>query len=241
MGRLSPHPAMLEDSAGSGRRVVPTSVAPITFFVAMKRNGWRCPASRSAHQEARKEIRGLGAGARDVLAFLAFAPALSFFADIVRGSDKLKSDGGRRPCGNWWRPALVTADGFDNLRALIDPKRRSGHGSGKTNRPRHTAGTMVSAVSVARRRQTAALWNQYAVCWSVTARIFPPSSCAENHAYRAGANLLIPQRGCCLRLATDTAETIVRAVPWTVGFFRCRDRSAVWDRSGHAGCQSHRR
>src|SRR5262249_6326886 len=32
-GRLSPHPAMLEDSTGSGRRVVPTSVAPITFFV----------------------------------------------------------------------------------------------------------------------------------------------------------------------------------------------------------------
>ena len=32
-GRLSPHPATLEDSAAGKRRVIPTSVAPITFFI----------------------------------------------------------------------------------------------------------------------------------------------------------------------------------------------------------------
>ena len=32
-GRLSLHPAMLRDAAESSQRVVPTSVAPITFFV----------------------------------------------------------------------------------------------------------------------------------------------------------------------------------------------------------------
>ena len=35
---------------------------------------------------------------------------------------------------------LVTADGFDNLRSLIDPKRRAGQGSGRAARPRHSAG-----------------------------------------------------------------------------------------------------
>src|SRR5581483_3223216 len=35
---------------------------------------------------------------------------------------------------------LVTADGFDNLRSLIDPKRRAGQGSGRTSRPRHSSG-----------------------------------------------------------------------------------------------------
>jgi ATP-dependent Lhr-like helicase len=35
---------------------------------------------------------------------------------------------------------LLTADGFDNLRALIDPKRRAGQGSGRGARPRHSAG-----------------------------------------------------------------------------------------------------
>ena len=63
----------------------------------------------------------------------------SFFADIVRGTAKLKSE---VETGLWELVAagLVTADGFDNLRSLIDPKRRAGQGTGKTNRPRHSAG-----------------------------------------------------------------------------------------------------
>jgi ATP-dependent Lhr-like helicase len=35
---------------------------------------------------------------------------------------------------------LLTADGFDNLRALIDPKRRAGRGNARSARPRHSAG-----------------------------------------------------------------------------------------------------
>ena len=137
-GRLSPHPAMLEDSSGSGRRVVPTSVAPITFFVRDEAEWMALPNVRTAHQEAEQEIRGLGPGARDVLSFLRNRGA-SFFTDIVRGTDRLKSE---IETALWELVAagLVTADGFDNLRALIDPKRRSGQGSGRSNRPRHSAG-----------------------------------------------------------------------------------------------------
>jgi ATP-dependent Lhr-like helicase len=35
---------------------------------------------------------------------------------------------------------LVTADGFENLRALVDPKRRRGEGSSRLKMPRHAAG-----------------------------------------------------------------------------------------------------
>jgi ATP-dependent Lhr-like helicase len=35
---------------------------------------------------------------------------------------------------------LVTADGFDNLRALIDPKRRRAEASDRSRRPRHVGG-----------------------------------------------------------------------------------------------------
>ncbi len=35
---------------------------------------------------------------------------------------------------------LVTADGFDSLRSLTDPKRRRGEGRHRAARPRHTAG-----------------------------------------------------------------------------------------------------
>jgi ATP-dependent Lhr-like helicase len=137
-GRLSPHPAMLEDSSNGSRRIVPTSVAPITFFVRDDAEWMASPGVRSAHHEAQQEIKGLSPIARAVLDFLRSRGA-SFFADIVRGTGKLKAE---VETGLWELVAagLVTADGFDNLRALIDPKRRSGQGSGKSNRPRHSAG-----------------------------------------------------------------------------------------------------
>jgi ATP-dependent Lhr-like helicase len=133
-GRLSPHPATLEDSVRGNRRVIPTSVAPITFFVREEAD-WMSPH----HADTEKpEARGLSDGARQVLEFLRLRGA-SFFADIVRGSGRLKAE---IETALWELVAggLVTADGFDNLRSLIDPKRRSGQGSGKTSRPRHSSG-----------------------------------------------------------------------------------------------------
>ena len=133
-GRLSPHPATLEDSAAGKRRVIPTSVAPITFFIR-EESDWMMPQHSASQQP---EARGLSDGARQVLDFLRQRGA-SFFADIVRGTDKLKAE---VETGLWELVAagVVTADGFDNLRSLIDPKRRAGQGSGRTARPRHSSG-----------------------------------------------------------------------------------------------------
>jgi ATP-dependent Lhr-like helicase len=137
-GRLSPHPAMLDDSTAGTRRVVPTSVAPITFFVRDDAEWMALPGIHAAHHELENQAKGLSPGAREVLAFLRSRGA-SFFADIVRGSGKLKAE---VETALWELVAagLVTADGFDNLRALIDPKRRSGQGTGRASRPRHSAG-----------------------------------------------------------------------------------------------------
>jgi ATP-dependent Lhr-like helicase len=132
-GRVSPHPATLETVSSDRRRVVPTSVAPITFFVREDAD-WMIP-----HREGgEEEMRGLSPGAKAVLQFLRHRGA-SFFADIVRGTEKLKAE---VETALWELVAggLLTADGFDNLRALIDPKRRSGHGNGRSMRPRHSAG-----------------------------------------------------------------------------------------------------
>ena len=84
------------------------------------------------------EARGLSHGACQVMEFLRHRGA-SFFADIVRGTSKLKAE---IETGLWELVAagLVTADGFDNLRSLIDPKRRAGQGSGRSARPRHSSG-----------------------------------------------------------------------------------------------------
>jgi ATP-dependent Lhr-like helicase len=133
-GRLSPHPATLEDSVAGKRRVIPTSVAPITFFVRDE-SDWMTPHNPTAGQP---ESRGLSEAARQVMEFLRQRGA-SFFADIVRGTEKLKSE---VETALWELVAggVVTADGFDNLRSLIDPKRRAGQGSGRSSRPRHSAG-----------------------------------------------------------------------------------------------------
>jgi ATP-dependent Lhr-like helicase len=147
-GRLSPHPATLTSESDNGsqpsrRRVIPTSVAPITFFIREEAD-WMAPHSSLAGAQ------GLSPVANQVLDFLRQRGA-SFFADIVRATGKLKAE---IETGLWELVAagLVTADGFDNLRALIDPKRRSGQGSGRTTRPRtQDRGSLLDLVEALRR------------------------------------------------------------------------------------------
>jgi ATP-dependent Lhr-like helicase len=134
-GRLSPHPSSLAawNTAGGGRRVVPTSVAPVAFFVREDAD-WMLPGRSHDTQAAER----LSPAAREIYGFLQRRGA-SFFADIVRGTGKLKAE---VETGLWElvTAGLLTADGFDNLRALIDPKRRAGHGTGRNARPRHSTG-----------------------------------------------------------------------------------------------------
>jgi ATP-dependent Lhr-like helicase len=126
-GRLSPHPAFENENT---RRVRPTRVAPLTLFLRDDAE-WLLGA---AHTETPK----LSPGARDVLTEIERRGA-SFFNDLVRGSGLLAS---QVEDALWELVAagLITADGFENLRALIDPKRRRGEGQGRNARPRHSAG-----------------------------------------------------------------------------------------------------
>ena len=159
-GRLSPHPATLEALTDGKRRVIPTSVAPITFFVR-EESDWMIP-QRDAGEA---DTAGLSPDAVAVLQYLRQRGA-SFFADIVRGTAKLKSE---VETALWELVAagLLTADGFDNLRALIDPKRRSGQGSGKTSRPRHSAGRWSLLYSIENHDRNRAL---EAICWILLRR-----------------------------------------------------------------------
>jgi ATP-dependent Lhr-like helicase len=159
-GRLSPHPATLEALTDAKRRVIPTSVAPITFFVREEAE-WMIPRRDSADVD----MTGLGADAAAVLRFLRQRGA-SFFAEIVRGTGKLKSE---VEAALWELVAagLLTADGFDNLRALIDPKRRSGQGAGRATRPRHSSGRWSLLFSGEAHDHNRAL---EATCWMLLRR-----------------------------------------------------------------------
>jgi ATP-dependent Lhr-like helicase len=158
-GRLSPHPATLELPTDSKRRVIPSSVAPITFF-ARDESEWMI-----SRREGESEDSNLSPDAAAVLQFLRQRGA-SFFSDIVRGTGKLKSE---VETALWELVAagLLTADGFDNLRALIDPKRRSGQGSGRSNRPRHSTGRWSLLYSGEATDRNVAL---EAICWMLLRR-----------------------------------------------------------------------
>ena len=127
--RVSPHPA-LED--GEGKRIRATRVAPIALLVR-EDAPWLV-----AEKEIREDFDSLSHAARDVLAALERERAV-FFADLARAAKRLPSE---TEDALWELVAagLVTADGFENLRALIDPKRRRGEGRGRHTRPRHSAG-----------------------------------------------------------------------------------------------------
>jgi ATP-dependent Lhr-like helicase len=143
-GRLSPHPATLEttgtDENGreNRRRVIPTRVAPIAFFVREDAD-WLRPHHPGADDSTTSFLSPV---AQALLELLKQRGAL-FFSDMVRATGRLKAE---VETGLWELVAagLVTADGFENLRALVTPKSASGTGMGrvlgKVRRPRHAPG-----------------------------------------------------------------------------------------------------
>jgi ATP-dependent Lhr-like helicase len=129
-GRLSPHPAFERDHE-ERHRVRPTRVAPLAIFLRDDAS-WLLATPQPSPKDS------LSHPAREVLAVLETRGA-SFFADLLRATGRLASE---VEDGLWELVAagLVTADGFENLRALLDPKRRRGEGRGRTARPRHAPG-----------------------------------------------------------------------------------------------------
>jgi len=129
-GRLSPHPSLLlDDATVRNRRIRPTRVAPVAIFL-------REDASWLLDSPAQRN--GLSQSGREVADALQRRGA-SFLPELVKATGQLTS---QVEDALWELAAagLVTADGFENLRALIDPKRRRGEGSSRLKMPRHAAG-----------------------------------------------------------------------------------------------------
>jgi ATP-dependent Lhr-like helicase len=127
--RVSPHPALQDEE---GKRIRATRVAPIGLLLR-EDAPWLLDA-----QEISVDNASLSHAARDVLGALERERAL-FFTDLARAAGRLPSE---TEDALWELVAagLVTADGFENVRSLIDPKRRRGEGRGRHSRPRHSAG-----------------------------------------------------------------------------------------------------
>ncbi len=123
--RLSLHAALGDPD----RQVRPTRNAPISFFLR-EDAGWLVHPSFAGQPHP-----GLSSAAREVYDALSSRGA-SFFGDLVRTAHRLPGEAPAEVEDALWEltaGGLVTADGFENLRMLIDPRRRS-------RRRRHRAG-----------------------------------------------------------------------------------------------------
>jgi ATP-dependent Lhr-like helicase len=137
-GRLSPHPRLAHGGDLERRRIIPTSVAPISIFPREESEWLRDVFHDDAASNGPDQFAQLSSVAQDLCRTLHERGA-SFFADLVRMTNHLPTEVEE---GLWELVAagLVTADGFDNLRALMDPRRRRAEGRERSRRPRHSAG-----------------------------------------------------------------------------------------------------
>ncbi|RMH34858.1 MAG: DEAD/DEAH box helicase [Nitrospirae bacterium] len=121
-----------------GRMVTPSSAAPLSFCLREDLS-WLLTLARRKMPSAPEAPRlFLSEIASDVLRDLQ-AQGASFFADLQRSTGHLAA---QIETALWEliSAGLVTADGFDNLRALLDPRRRRAEGKDRARRPRHSAG-----------------------------------------------------------------------------------------------------
>jgi ATP-dependent Lhr-like helicase len=138
-GRLTPHPRLSEVSDPERiRRIAPTSVAPISLF-PREESEWLMEVFHRGAVSAGLNLCGPLSGVAQDLRRVLSERGASFFADLVRMTNHLPAEVEE---GLWELVAagLVAADGFDNLRALMDPRRRRAEGRERSRRPRHSAG-----------------------------------------------------------------------------------------------------
>jgi ATP-dependent Lhr-like helicase len=167
-GRLSPHPALtpveadepIRQAQGKLRRIRPTKLAPISLFkredsesLIVTRDGEHNAALSHAAREVLDEIGRRGA---------------PFFADIVRGTKRLPAEV-EEALWQLVAAGLVTADGFDALRSLIDAKRRLGD-KGLRARPRSSSGRWTRLASETERVQPETFARRLLERWGVVFR-----------------------------------------------------------------------
>jgi ATP-dependent helicase Lhr and Lhr-like helicase len=171
-GRISPHPAFSTHGSDftAPKRVVPTSMAPITFFVREEAL-WmdRCLAQRAIPEAA---LQGcLSELAWRTRGHLAQYGAV-FAGDLVRGLG-LPAEQVNRALWELVAAGLVTADGFDSLRVLIDPRRKAASQGGRTRNTvgrwsllNPSAGLVESGGAQAERREA----ELESACWMLLRR-----------------------------------------------------------------------
>ena len=122
-GRISPHPAWSSaDEAARPRRVIPTNAAPITFYIRETAN-WLPHALAQQSVEEEKLAAALSPHALQLRTLLQQRGAC--FANDIQRIANLTRHQAQHALWELATAGLAAADGFDQLRACMDPRRKS--------------------------------------------------------------------------------------------------------------------
>jgi ATP-dependent Lhr-like helicase len=138
-GRISPHPAWSSSDGGSPRRVIPTNAAPITFYIRESAEWLPHALARERVEETRLQ-QSLSAEAVQVRSLLQQRGAC--FANDIQRILNLSKQQTQHALWELATAGLAAADGYDQLRAIMDPRRKSAATNGAPGRRpvRSTAG-----------------------------------------------------------------------------------------------------
>jgi ATP-dependent helicase Lhr and Lhr-like helicase len=121
-GRVSPHPAWSAADGGAPRRVVPTGMAPITFYIRESAL-WLDTVLENQSVDESKLRQSLSQEAQQVRTRLEDRGAC-FVEELQRTTD-LTAEHVEHALWELAAAGLAAADGFDQLRAIMDSKRKS--------------------------------------------------------------------------------------------------------------------
>jgi ATP-dependent helicase Lhr and Lhr-like helicase len=135
-GRISPHPAWSLGDGAAPTRVIPSNSTPITFYFRDSSDLMTQALAEQSVEEAKLQL-ALSEAALGVRSYLQQRGAC-FTEDIERALG-LSRSGALEALWELAAAGLAAADGFDQLRAMIDPVRKTAMRSGH-RKLRSTAG-----------------------------------------------------------------------------------------------------
>ncbi len=120
-GRISPHPAWSAGDGAAPRRVIPTNAAPITFYLRETAD-WLPHALAQQGVEEEKLATALSPNALQIRTLLKQRGAC--FANDIQRIANLTRHQTQHALWELATAGLAAADGFDQLRACMDPRRK---------------------------------------------------------------------------------------------------------------------
>jgi ATP-dependent Lhr-like helicase len=143
-GRISPHPAWSNGDGNAPRRVIPTNAAPITFYIR-ETAGWLPHALAQQCVEEEKLAAALSSHALLLRTLLQQRGAC--FANDIQRIANITRQQTQHALWELATAGLAAADGFDQLRACMDPRRRSSTTETHNKRPTRSSAGRWSLLS----------------------------------------------------------------------------------------------